>query len=364
MLKNTELLTNSVTKIQELNKYLSLSKDEEEKLSEILKKYPMSITPYYLSLIDFNDPNDPIRKMCIPSIEETDLSGSFDTSGEGDNTVVTGVQHKYKQTVIVLSTNHCAMYCRHCFRKRLVGLSDEEIAKHFDEMIIYVKEHKQISNVLISGGDSLLNSNLKIEKYLKELCDINHLDFLRFGTRIPVVYPERITINNELKELLKKYCEKKQIYIVTQFNHPREVTKEAIDAVMYLRETGVVIKNQTVLLKGVNDDSETLGELLKKLTSIGVVPYYVFQCRPVTGVKNQFQVPLKRAIDIVEEAKNLQNGQGKCFKYCLSTTRGKIEIIGKTKDDKMVFKYHQAKYEEDSGRIFIEDIDDNQTWIY
>lgn len=177
----------------------------------------MPITPYYMSLIDFDDSNDPIKKICIPSIEEFDLNGSFDTSGETDNTIITGVQHKY---------------------------------------------------------------------------------------------------------------------------------------------------NQTVLLKGVNDDSNVLGELLRKIISIGIIPYYVFQCRPVTGVKNQFQVPLKEGYDIVERAKNLQNGQGKCFKYCLSSTSGKIEIVGKADDGKMVFKYHQTKYEKDRDRIFIEDIDDDQTWIY
>ena len=358
------LLNKNLTNERDLREYLNLSDEEEMKLSAILERYPMSITPYYLSLIDFNDPDDPIKKMCIPSLEEIDLSGSFDTSGEADNTVITGVQHKYKQTVIVLSTNNCAMYCRHCFRKRLVGLSDEEIATHFDETIEYIKNHEEISNVLISGGDSFMNSNDKIERYLSNLCDIDHLDLIRFGTRVPVVYPERITRDNSLKNLLKKYTEKKTIYVVTQFNHPREVTEEAKAAIEYLRQSGVIVKNQTVLLKGVNDNSETLGELLKKLTAIGVIPYYVFQCRPVTGVKNQFQVPLKRGIDIVEGAKNLQNGQGKCFKYCLSTTRGKIEIVGKTEDDKMVFKYHQAKYEEDKNKIFIEDIDDNQTWIY
>ena len=363
-MKNTELLNKNITKAEDLKGVLNITDEEVLKLNDILEKYPMSITPYYLSLIDFNDPNDPIKKMCIPSIEETDLSGSFDTSGEADNTIITGMQHKYNQTVIVLSTNHCAMYCRHCFRKRLVGLSDEEIATHFEDMVNYIKDHKEISNVLVSGGDSFLNSNEKIEKYLERLCEIEHLELIRFGTRVPVVYPERITRNDSLKEILKKYGAKKTIYVVTQFNHPREVTKEATEAINYLREASVIVKNQTVLLKGVNDNSEILSELLKKITSIGIIPYYVFQCRPVTGVKNQFQVPLKEGYDIVEGAKNLQNGQGKCFKFCLSTTSGKIEIVGKTEDNKMVFKYHQAKYEKDKGRIFIEEVDDNQTWIY
>lgn len=363
-MRNIDLLNKNINKAEDLKGVLNLIDEEVLKLDDILEKYPMSITPYYLSLIDFDDPNDPIKKMCIPSIEETDLSGSFDTSGEADNTVITGMQHKYDQTVIVLSTNHCAMYCRHCFRKRLVGLSDEEIATHFEDMVNYIKNHKEITNVLVSGGDSFLNSNEKIEQYLESLCEIEHLDLIRFGTRVPVVYPERITRDDALKKILKKYSAKKTIYVVTQFNHPREVTKEATDAINYLRESSVIVKNQTVMLKGVNDNSEILGELLKKITSIGIIPYYIFQCRPVTGVKNQFQVPLKEAYDIVEGANNLQNGQGKCFKFCLSTTSGKIEIVGKTEDNKMVFKYHQAKYEKDRGRVFIEEVDDNQTWIY
>ena len=144
-------------------------------------------------------------------------------------------------------------------------------------MLEYIKEHEEISNILISGGDSFLNSNKKIKKFLEALCDIPHIDIIRFGTRIPVVYPERITRDNELKEILSKYSENKQIYVVTQFNHPREVTNEASDAIKYLKEAGVIIKNQTVLLKGVNDDSQVLGDLLKKITSIGVIPYYIFQ---------------------------------------------------------------------------------------
>lgn len=362
-MKNIKLLKNNITKAEELKDILNLSEEEVVKLSDILEKYPMSITPYYLSLIDFNDENDPIKKMCIPSIEEIDISGSFDTSGEADNTIITGMQHKYPQTVIVLSTNNCAMYCRHCFRKRLVGLSDEEIATHFDEMIEYINNHKEITNVLVSGGDSFLNSDEKIEMYLEALTKIEHLELIRFGTRVPVVYPDRITRNDNLKDILKKYGEKKQIYVVTQFNDPREVTEEAKESIKYLREAGVVVKNQTVLLKGVNDNIEILGTLLKKITAIGIVPYYIFQCRPVTGVKNQFQVPFKKAIDIVEGAKNMQNGQGKCIKYCMSTTSGKIEIVGKLDDNKIVFKYHQSKYEKDRGKIFIEDVSDDQTWI-
>lgn len=351
------------TRAEEISGYLGLSEEEERQLSQILDMYPMSITPYYLSLIDWNDPNDPIRKMCIPSLTETDLSGEFDTSGEADNTVTTGMQHKYRETALVLSTNRCAMYCRHCFRKRLVGLSDEEIASNFEGMMEYIAEHKEISNVLVSGGDSLLLSNRMIKRYLENLTAMEHLDLIRFGTRIPVVYPDRVLKDPELQRIFQRYAEKKQIYIVTQFNHPKEITPQSREVIRIFMKMGIVVKNQTVLLKGINDDPAVMGELLRKLTAAGVVPYYIFQCRPVRGVKTQFQVPLERGAQIIDEAKNMQNGQGKCIRYCMSTPRGKIEVLGKLPDGQMLFKFNQAKDPADAARIFTMHLEPGQCWI-
>lgn len=351
------------TKASQLKELLGLSGEEEKQMQEILDMYPMSITPHYLSLIDFEDPHDPIRRMCIPSLTETDLSGDFDTSGEADNTVVTGMQHKYRETALILSTNRCAMYCRHCFRKRLVGLSDDEIADNFEDMMNYISDHKEISNVLVSGGDSLLLSNEMIEKYLKALTSMEHLDLIRFGTRVPVVYPERILNDAKLQEIFDKYAEKKQIYIVSQFNHPRELTPESKEVIRVFKKMGIVVKNQTVLLKGVNDDPAVLGQLLKDMTAAGIVPYYIFQCRPVRGVKNQFQVPLERGAQIVDEAKNMQNGQGKCIRYCMSTPRGKIEVLGKLPDGEMLFKFNQAKDRMDAAKIFTMKLEEDQCWI-
>lgn len=351
------------TTASEISGFLGLSGEEERQMQKILDMYPMSVTPHYLSLIDWKDPDDPIRRMCIPSLTETDLSGDFDTSGEADNTVVTGMQHKYRETALILSTNRCAMYCRHCFRKRLVGLSDDEIASNFEDMMDYISVHKEISNVLVSGGDSLLLSNEMIEKYLKALTSIPHLDLIRFGTRVPVVYPERILEDTELQQIFRKYAEKKQIYIVSQFNHPRELTLESKEVIRIFMKMGIVVKNQTVLLKGVNDDPDVLGKLLKDMTAAGIVPYYIFQCRPVRGVKNQFQVPLARGAKIVDAAKNMQNGQGKCIRYCMSTPKGKIEILGKLPDGQMLFKFNQAKDAADAAKIFTMEPEENQCWI-
>lgn len=362
-MQSWEELKGNVTRADELTPLLRLTEDEERQMADILEQYPMSITPYYLSLIDFSDPDDPIRRMCIPSIRETDLGGAFDTSGEKDNTVMAGMQHKYSQTAMILSTNRCAMYCRHCFRKRLVGLSDEEIARHHAEMFRYIREHDAVTNVLVSGGDAFLNNNRVIEKYLAALTEIEHLDFIRFGTRTPVVLPQRISEDPELLALLREYGKKKQLYVVTQFNHPRELTAEAGKAVRLLMEQGVCVKNQTVLLRGVNDAPETLGALLRGLSSWGVSPYYIFQCRPVTGVKNQFQVPLLRGYRLVEAAKNLQNGQGKCFRYAMSHVSGKIEILGLLENGEMLFKYHQAREKKNAGRIFSRRLTEEQCWL-
>lgn len=359
-----EELGYNLTKAEDVAPLLGLTDSQTEQMGEILDRFPMTISRYYYSLIDKGDPEgDPISRMSIPSISETDMSGAFDTSGEADNTVLPGMQHKYRQTVMILSTHHCAMYCRHCFRKRLVGRSDEETVDNIEEMADYVRAHKEVSNVLISGGDSFLNSNQVIEKYLDLFSQIEHLDLIRFGTRIPVVMPMRIYDDPELLAMLRHYNLKKQIYIVTQFNHPKELTAEAKKAVRVLLEAGIVVRNQAVLLKGINDDGETMGQLLKQLTACGILPYYIFQCRPVSGVKGQFQVSLKKGCEIIEAAKRMQNGQGKSIRYCLSHVTGKIEILGTLSDGEMLFKYQQAKDDADQGRIFKAPLAEGQAWL-
>ena len=358
-----DMLQHSIRNVDELRKFLPMSDEEAEQMRGIIERYPLCVNPYYLSLVNKDDPNDPIRKMCIPEIHEFSKGGQADTSGEADNTVIQGMQHKYRQTALILSTNQCAMYCRHCFRKRMVGAASDEIAQQLPAMADYVRRHREINNVLISGGDALMNSNETIEKYLRYFTEIPTLDFIRFGTRIPVVLPQRIIQDDELLRLLESYGEKKQIIIVTQFNHPRELTPDAALALKMLRTVGCIVRNQTVLLKGVNDNADVLAQLMNELVSYGVIPYYIFQCRPVAGVQNQFQLPLLRGIEIVESAKQQMNGQAKSVRYAMSHPTGKNEILGKTGSDRMLFKYHQAKYAQDNGRIFTQTVDETQCWL-
>lgn len=358
-----EILKNCIRTTEDLKTYLSMTDEEAALMNDIIARYPLCTTPYYMSLIDWNDPADPIRKMSLPDSHEFTPGGQEDTSGESENTVIQGMQHKYKQTALILSTNQCAMYCRHCFRKRMVGATANEIANHLPEMAEYVRNHTEINNVLISGGDAFLNSNEVIEEYLQTFTEIPTLDFIRFGTRTLVVLPQRITTDPDLVELLKTYGKKKQILIVTQFNHPRELTKEAVEAIRILQETGCVIRNQTVLLKGINDDPQTMAQLMNALVSYGVIPYYIFQCRPVAGVQNQFQVPFVKGIAIVETAKTYMSGQAKAVRFAMSHPTGKIEILGNLGKNQMLFKYHQAKYEKDNSRIFTVAVSDDQCWL-
>ncbi|MBN2796023.1 MAG: KamA family radical SAM protein [Clostridia bacterium] len=335
---------------------------EEEVIKSIVERHPMRIPQYYYNLIDENNANDPIKRLAYPNEFEADLIGEYDTSGESSNTKLPGLQHKYKTTALVLTTNACFMYCRHCFRKRMVGYSSEEVNNRIHETVDYLKKHEEINNVLLSGGDSFCLSNKQIENYLKALIDIKHLNYIRFGTRAPVVFPERITSDQELLEILKTYNTRKRIMVVTQFNHPKELTNEALEAIRMLNEIGVTINNQTVVLKGVNDQPEVMSALLNGLNKVGVNPYYVFQCRPVKAVKTGFQKTLVSTYKLIEETRKHLDGLSKRFKLIMSHPRGKIEIIG-IKNNQMIFRFHQAKDPADHDKLFIKDIDEHAKWL-
>jgi lysine 2,3-aminomutase len=355
-------MENSIGTIEQLKEFIDLSPKEEKKLRQITRRHPMRVTAYYMSLIDCNDPEDPIKKMAIPSVNEFNLQGSYDTSGEAENTKMSGLQHKYSETALILATNKCATYCRHCFRKRLVGLQTKEIIGRFEDAAEYIKLHKNINNVLITGGDPLVLKNEVIEQFLSILSDFPQLKFMRFGSRAPVTFPSRFE-DDELLSILSRYSRPdRRIYVVTQFNHPNEITRQSIKAVDNLMKSGVIVNNQTVLLKGVNDNPMTLANLLNGLVSIGVNPYYVFQCRPVKRVKQHFQVPLCKGIEIVETAKEHCNGHSKRFKYIMSHRTGKIEILGIFRDE-IYFKYHQAKNRKRLGKIFTRPVDENAGWL-
>ena len=354
---------NAITSARDLSKYTHLSTSEIETLQSVIANHPIRITPYYLDLIDWDDPHDPIRKMAIPTVEEDLLYGDYDTSGEEENTRLQGLQHKYQATVLLLTTSDCAMFCRHCFRKRLIGVSDDEILDDMTTAIEYIREHDQVTNALISGGDPLLLSTRVIDDMLRQLADIPHLKFVRIGTRTPVVWPSRISEDKELTRALKDFCAgDKQLYFITQFNHPREITPASIEAANSLQESGVVINNQTVLLRGINDDPSVMATLQNSLAGIGIVPYYIFQCRPVTGVGNVFQVPLREACEIMSRTTSKLAGISKSFRFIMSHKTGKIEILG-CEEGLIHFKYHQTSDPALKNKMFTRKLDKDAGWL-
>jgi KamA family protein len=353
----------NIISIDQLEDYTYIPPKEKAQLQKIIKRHPMRITKYYMSLIDWDDPNDPIKKMAVPSLDELNLAGSYDTSGEKENTKLPGLQHKYSQTALILSTSKCAMYCRHCFRKRLVGLESSEILNRFNDAVKYIKKHPEINNVLVSGGDPFILPTSMISKFIHKLFDIEHLKFIRFGTRIPVTFPQRIYKDKRLLDLITQHStNERRILVVTQFNHPREITPESKRAVSDLIKSGAILNNQAILLKGVNDNPEILAELMDDLVSIGVNPYYLFQCRPVRRVKQNFSVPLYRGYRIVEDAKALLSGPSKRFNYIMSHRSGKIEVVGIMGND-IYFKQHQAKNPRKIGTFFKRELNHTATWL-
>jgi KamA family protein len=316
-----------------------------------------------MTLIDWNDPDDPIKRMAVPDAEELDLSGSYDTSGEMLSTKLPGLQHKYAQTALLLTTSRCATYCRHCFRKRLVGLPTEEVMRRFSDAAKYIEEHSEITNVLLSGGDPLVLSTKVLDGFLERLSGIGHLRFIRVGSRTPITLPDRILDDRDLVNVFRRYSRTfKRIHLVTQVDHPREITLKTTKAIDRLLTAGVPVSNQAILLKGVNDNPETLAELQRRLVAIGINPYYVFQCRPVKRVKRRFQLPLVKGYRIVEEAKRRLSGLSKRFRYVMSHRSGKIEVVA-ISNDEIFLKYHQARDPQNLGRFFRRRISGDAGWL-
>ncbi len=363
-----EELKNNITTLDELQQYIPLTATEKEELTDVVKAHPMNIPRYYLGLIDPADSQDPIRKLCVPEVDELIVAGAMgettpDPYGDDRHDKGNGVLHKYSYTALVVGTEYCAMYCRHCFRKRMVGLPTEQTVRNFQEAAKYFAEHTELSNVLISGGDPFMLPTEVVGKMLEALVDIDHLNYVRVGSRAPVVYPIRF-FDDELIALLRAFNRRKTLYVPTHFNHPAEITAEATEAILRLREAGIAINNQAVLLRGVNDDVDTLVELKNGLLQIGVNPYYLYQCMPVARVRHHFQVPLKSGVDIVDDARKRLDGYGKRFKFIIGHDIGKIEICGRI-GDKLIMKQLHARSDqaEESSRMLVRRLTENGGWL-
>lgn len=285
-----------ITTSAQLARVLPLTDCERADIDRCLSAFRMAITPYYASLINRDDPLDPIRRQCVPSIEETfpDENDRGDPLGEEKDSPVPHLVHRYPDRVLLLVTLQCAMYCRHCTRRRAVGEEDKPITERaLQKALQYIREHTQIRDVLISGGDPLTMSTEKLEHIIASLREIPHVDIIRIGTRVPVVMPMRI--DSELTDMLKKYH---PIWINTHFNHPNELTPDAARACAALVDAGIPLGNQTVLLRGVNDDADTMKRLMLGLVHMRVRPYYLYQCDLSRGI-GHFRTKVEEGVSIV-----------------------------------------------------------------
>ncbi|MEW9082668.1 lysine 2,3-aminomutase [Caldanaerobacter subterraneus] len=303
-------IANRIETVEELKKYLPLSEEEEEAISKALQKLRMAITPYYLSLIDPNDPNDPIRKRAVPTIHELYQAPEdlVDPLYEDVDSPVPGLTHRYPDRVLMLVTDQCSMYCRHCTRRRFAGETDAPMPMDkIEKQIEYIRNTPQIRDVLISGGDPLTLSDSRLEEIIKRLREIPHVEIIRIGSSVPVVLPMRIT--PELVNMLKKYH---PIWLNTHFNHPHEITEDSKRACEMLADAGIPLGNQTVLLRGVNDCVHVMKKLVHELCKIRVRPYYIYQCDLSFGLSH-FRTPVSKGIEIIEGLRGHTSG------YCVPT---------------------------------------------
>ncbi|MBP2133269.1 KamA family protein [Methanomicrobium sp. W14] len=340
-----------------------LSESEKKSLAAVQEKFAFRSNEYYLSLIDWDDPKDPIRKLVIPDPAELDEWGRLDASEEARYVVAPGMEHKYEQTALVLVSDMCAGFCRYCFRKRLfMNKTERGVARDIDADLRYISLHPEITNVLLSGGDPLFLSTDRLEKIISRIREIKNVEIIRIGTKVPAYNPYRILNDRKLPGIIGRYstCEKK-IYIVTQFNHPKELTWQAVKAVNTLQEAGAVFANQTPVLHGVNDDPETMAELSRKLSFTGITPYYVFQCRPTLGNRH-FVVPVEEAYFILEQAKMRCSGLAKRFTFVMSHVCGKIAVVG-VDEERTYLKYHQSARWEDIGKFMSFKRNQNALWF-
>lgn len=296
---------NRITTVDELARFVPLSAGEQAQLRLVTAKYPLSITPYYLSLINLDDPADPIRQQAIPCVEEITMGviGMEDPLEEKRDSVVPGLVHRYPDRVLMVLTDICPMLCRHCTRKREWHHGGwVRTNSQVDAMLDYIRRHKQVRDVIISGGDPLTLSTQRLENIIMQIRQIESVDIIRIGTRFPVVLPQRI--DEEFCNMLSKYG---PIFLNIHFNHYHEITPESAQACDRLLRAGVPVNNQSVLLRGINDNVATQLKLCQGLLKIKVRPYYLFQCDEVQGTEH-LRTPVETGLRIIQGMRGHTSG--------------------------------------------------------
>ncbi len=297
-------LKNRVTKIEVLKELLPIDKKELEEISKTGSKYRWAVSPYYLSLIDPDDPGDPVKMQCIPSINEyLDQEGYDDPMGEEYTSPTAAITRRYPDRLIIKVTNQCAMYCRHCQRRRAIGEKDLATPREeLQEAIEYVRQNEEVRDVLLTGGDGLMLDNQTIAWLLEELDSIPHLEMKRFGSRTPVTMPQRID-----DELCRIFSEHLPLYVISHYNHPLEITPRAREACFKMARSGVSLGNQAVLLKDINNDPYVMKKLNQDLLKMMVRPYLIFHAKAVKGTSH-FRTKVEEGIEIMEKLRGYTSG--------------------------------------------------------
>lgn len=348
--------------IRDIDKVEAMPAEVRAELRPVTEEYVFRANDYYLGLIDWDDPDDPIRQLIIPRQEELNDWGQLDASNEQSVTVARGVQHKYTDTVLLLCNEVCGAYCRYCFRKRLFMNDNDEVTNDVSAGIEYIRNHPEVNNVLLTGGDPLLMSTRRIREILTALRTIDHVKIIRFGSKMPAFDPWRIVNDEELQDT---FCEfslpDKRIYLMCHFDHPRELTPEAANGIAKALECGLICINQNPLIRGINDNADVLAEMYERLSFMGCPPYYLFQGRPTAG-NEPYEVPLVEGWHIFQDALRQGSGLARRARYCMSHETGKVEVLAI--DEQFIYlRYHQAKDVNNIGRFFICHRDDEAYWL-
>ena len=348
--------------ITDLAKIPGISDEDRARLTAVATKYAFRVSSYYLSLIDWSDPADPLRRIVIPDIGELDDWGVLDASAEADNTPIRGVQHKYPHTVLLLCNEVCGAYCRYCFRKRLFMNDNDEASIDVTEGLAYIAAHPAVTNVLLTGGDPLLMSTPRLTRIIEGLRAIDHVKIIRIGSKMPAFEPGRLGDDEALLALFRKHSTpERRIYLMAHFDHPRELTPRALEALEKGREAGLAIVNQCPIVRGVNDDPTVLAELFRALSFAGIAPYYLFQGRPTAG-NRPFETTIVESFFLFEEAKRRVSGLAKRARLVMSHASGKVEIVG-VDQEHIYLRYHRAKDPADEGRFLVCRRDNEAQWL-
>ena len=348
--------------VRRLDQVEQLTAQERDRLGPVSARYVFRANDYYLGLIDWDDPEDPIRQLIIPREEELIEWGKLDASNEEAVTVAHGVQHKYTDTVLLLCNEVCGAYCRYCFRKRLFMDDNDEVTNDVSAGLQYIADHPEVTNVLLTGGDPLLMSTRRLVEIFDALRAIPHVKIIRLGSKMPAFDPYRVLNDPALHEAFRTYSTPSQrIYLMAHFDHPRELTDLAIQGIDTCIRNGVICVNQCPMIKGINDDPYTLAELYATLSYIGCPPYYLFQGRPTAG-NEPFEVPMVQGWQVFRRALTLGSGLARRAKFCMSHETGKVEIMA-VDDEHIYLRYHQAKHDEDLGRFFVCRRNDEAYWL-